>query len=100
MGGKNKIQGLYEPENSLDPGDNLVTGWVGRLVEIDHSRANVGLDVALQWGASIGNWGEVSRPHENCDSELETRRLPHDSIALQRLLLQTPKKNTANSRLS
>jgi hypothetical protein len=42
-----------------------VTGRVGRLVEIDNTRADVRLEVALQRRAAIGDWGEVAGSHEN-----------------------------------
>ena len=44
-----------------------MTGWVGRLVEIDHTRGNVGFDVALERGASIWDWSEVASSNKNCE---------------------------------
>lgn len=37
------------PKNSLDPGDNLVTGWVGGLIKVNDTRADIGLNITLQW---------------------------------------------------
>lgn len=62
---KGSFETIDEPENSLDPSDDLVTGRVGGLVEVDNARADVGLDVALQRGASIGNGREMTRSHEH-----------------------------------
>jgi len=55
------------PQDTLDPGDDFMTGWVGRLVEIDHTRGNVGFDVALERGASIWDWSEVASSNKNCE---------------------------------
>lgn len=60
-----KTAGEHEPKNSLNPGHNLVTGRVGGLVQVDDTRADVGLDVTLQGRRSIGNGGEVAGSHKN-----------------------------------
>lgn len=54
-----------EPKDALNPGHDLVTRRVGRLVEIDNTRADVRLEVALQRRAAIGDWGKVAGSHEN-----------------------------------
>jgi hypothetical protein len=54
------------PENALDPSDNLVRGRVRRLVEVDDTRADVLLEVALQRRAAIGDRGEVTSSHKDC----------------------------------
>lgn len=53
------------PEHALNPSDNLVGGWVRWLIEIDNSGRDVGLEVSLQWSASIWDWGEVSSANQN-----------------------------------
>lgn len=63
---------IDEPEHALDPSDDLVTRGIGRLIEVDDSRADVRLDVALQRRAAIGNGGEVTRSNENCQRRLES----------------------------
>lgn len=47
-----------------------MTGRVGRFIEIDHSRADVGFEIALEWGTSIGDWGEMSSANQYCELEL------------------------------
>lgn len=37
-----------------------MTGRVGRFVEVDNTRADVGLEISLQWSAAIGDWGKVT----------------------------------------
>lgn len=54
-----------EPKNALDPSDDFVTGRVGRLVQVDNTRADVRLDVALQRRTSIGDGSEVTRSDED-----------------------------------
>lgn len=53
------------PKNALDPGNDFVTGRVGGLVEVDDTRADVRLEVALQRGGAIGDRGEVTRSDED-----------------------------------
>jgi len=57
---------FFVPKNALDPSDNLVRGRVGGLVEVDDTRADVLLEVALQRRAAIGNGSEVASANENC----------------------------------
>lgn len=38
---------LVDSQYFLDPRDNFVRGWVGRLVEVDNTRADVGFEVCL-----------------------------------------------------
>ena len=37
---------LLNLEHALHPGDNLMRGGIGRLVEVDHARSNVFSDLA------------------------------------------------------
>lgn len=53
------------PEHALDPSDDLVGGWVRWLVEVDNSGRDVGLEVSLQWSASVWDWSEVSSANKN-----------------------------------
>jgi hypothetical protein len=46
-------------ENSLDPGDDLVGAWVGRLVEVDDTVLLEGLDRSIERGVSAWQWREV-----------------------------------------
>ena len=43
-----------------------MTGRVGGLVQVNDTRADVGLDVTLQRRASIGDRGEVAGSHKDC----------------------------------
>lgn len=45
-----------------------MTGRIGGFVEIDHTRANIRLQVPLQWGTTIGNWCEMAGSDEHCIS--------------------------------
>jgi hypothetical protein len=54
------------PEDALHPRDNLVGRRVGGLVQVDNTRADVGLEVTLQ-GRSTGRDGsEVTGANEHC----------------------------------
>jgi hypothetical protein len=44
-----------------------VTGRVRRLIKINHTRTNIGLEVALERGTSIGNWSEMGSANEYCE---------------------------------
>lgn len=54
------------PKDALDPSDDLVRGRVRGLIEVDDTRANVRLDVALEGRAAVGDRGEVAGAHEHC----------------------------------
>lgn len=57
--------GRHEPKNSLNPGHNLVTRRVRRLVQVDDTRADVGFEITLQGRRSIGNGSEVAGSHKD-----------------------------------
>lgn len=57
---------FFVPKNALDPSDDLVRGRVGGLIEVDDTRADVLLEVALQRRAAIGDGSEVASANENC----------------------------------
>lgn len=59
------VASLLCPEDPLDPCDDLVAGGVGGLIKIDHTRANVGLQVAFMWSTSHRNGGVVSSPNKH-----------------------------------
>lgn len=59
-------QALHVPKDAFDPGDDLVTGGVRRLVEVDDAGADIRLDVTLQRGGAIGDGREMAGSHENC----------------------------------
>lgn len=58
------------PKNALDPGDDLVGGRVGGLVEVDDAGADVRLEVALQRRASVGNGSKVSGSNQDCGRQV------------------------------
>ena len=57
------MTGLFNFQNASDPGDDLVRGGVGRLVDVDDAGADVVLDGSLQGRASVRNRGEMGRSH-------------------------------------
>lgn len=53
-----------------------MAGWIGRLVEIDDARADIGLKVALQWVGAVWDGSKVAgtgKYWENCQSQGSTR---------------------------
>jgi len=48
------------PEDTLDPSDDFVRGWVAGLVEIYDTGLEIGLDISLERGTSVGNGSEMS----------------------------------------
>jgi hypothetical protein len=42
-----------------------MTGWVGRLVKVDHTGIDIRLQVTFQGGATGGDWGEVTSSNED-----------------------------------
>lgn len=67
---KKKKKKAHEPKNTLDPGDDFVTGRVGRLVEVNDTRADIRLDVSLQRRAAIGDRCEVASSDKHCRHKL------------------------------
>jgi hypothetical protein len=59
------VTGAVNAEDALEPGDDFVRGWVGWLVEVDDSRRDVRLEIALEWCAARGDWGEVAGANED-----------------------------------
>lgn len=47
------------PEYTLDPSDHLMTRRISRFVEVDHTGANEGFEVALERSTSYRNWREM-----------------------------------------
>ncbi len=43
-----------------------MTRWIRRLIEVNHTRADVGFEVAFEWGAATGDGSEMASPDENC----------------------------------
>ncbi len=58
------VSSLFDPKHALDPGHHLMRAWIARFVEIDHTGADVGFKVALEWSTSHRNWGEMSSSDE------------------------------------
>lgn len=54
-----RVTCLLDSENSPDPCDDFVRGWVGWLVEVDDTGADIRLEVTLKWRATVWDWGEV-----------------------------------------
>ena len=52
------------PEHAFEPSDDLMTGGIARFVEIDHTGANEGFEVALERSTSYRNRGEMSSSDE------------------------------------
>lgn len=59
------VQGDELPEDALHPRDNLMGRGVGRLVQVDHARADVGLQVTLQGRSTGRDGGEVTGADEH-----------------------------------
>ena len=53
------MTGLFDAENSLDPGDHFVRAWVGRLVQVENAAFDVLRQRALQGRRSEGERGVV-----------------------------------------
>ena len=58
-----RVAGLLDLENASDPGDNLVTGRIGRFVNVDDAGSDIVLDWPLKWRAAGRDGGEVRRAH-------------------------------------
>lgn len=83
------------PQNPLHPSNHFMTGWVRRLVEVDHSRVDVRLQVTFQRRTTGGNWREMTSPDEDCKRcnqlklltraiyELIEARIPMSSARIQ-----------------
>lgn len=41
-----------------------MTGGIAGFVEVDHTGADEGFEVALERSTSHGDWGEMACPHE------------------------------------
>jgi hypothetical protein len=60
------VTSLLNSEHALDPSNDFVRGWVGGLVKVNDTGADVGLQVALEWSATVWNWGEVTSTDKDC----------------------------------
>lgn len=65
------MTGLLASQDPLDPGNNFVGAGVARFVQINDTTADIALELALQRGTSIGDWGEVACSHEKVVVVLE-----------------------------
>lgn len=68
------VTGLLDTENASEPRDNFVRGRVGRLVEVDHTRLDVALQVTFQGRATVRDRGEVRAADEKLVVVLEEQR--------------------------
>lgn len=50
---------LLHPQDALDPGNDLVGGWVGRFVQVDDAVAHVLLGAGKRADARSGSWREA-----------------------------------------
>jgi len=55
---------FFYPEDAPEPGNDLMGRRIGRLVEVDNARLDVGCNVALEGRAPRGDWGEVGRANQ------------------------------------
>ena len=53
------------PKDPLHPSHDFMTGRVGRLVKVDDTGADVGLQVTAQGGGTSGDRGEVTGTDEH-----------------------------------
>lgn len=74
---------LFHAQDSLDPCYDFVTGRIGRLVEIDDTGRDVGLQVAFQRSTTAWDWSEMSGPHKDYLSRVSLSNCPplEDSVA-------------------
>ena len=56
-----RVTSLVHLEDLLDPGDNLMGGWVGWLVKVDDTVVFVHINWTSCWGISAWQRGEVAR---------------------------------------
>ena len=54
------MTGLFDAQNTFDPGDYFVGRGVGGFVEVGYSVANILEEGAAEGGVSAGNWGVVA----------------------------------------
>lgn len=50
-----RMSRLFDTEDPFDPGDDLVTGWVGGFVEVDDTGGDVIFEVASEGGGAAGD---------------------------------------------
>lgn len=65
---------VHVPKHPLHPSNNLVRRGVRRLVEVDDTAGDVGLDVPLVGRRAIGDGGEVAGPDKHLVVVLEQQR--------------------------
>ena len=65
---------FFNAEDALDPGHDLVGGWVGGLVQVDAAVAHVLPPRALQRGVSRGDGGVVASADVQAVIVLEEER--------------------------
>ncbi len=58
------MTGLLYTKHSLDPRDDFMAGWVGRFVEVDNARRDVGFEIALVGCAAAGDGCKMTCPDE------------------------------------
>ena len=68
------MAGFFDAEDALDPGDDLVGGRVGGLVEIEDAVLEVIGEGALQRGVTGRDWGVVSGSYVEAVVVLEEDR--------------------------
>ena len=53
------VTSLVSLEDSLDPGNDLMGGWVGWLIEVDDTVLLEDVHWSLEWGVTTWEWSEV-----------------------------------------
>ena len=53
------MSGLFNLKNSLNPGNNLVGGWVRWLIEVNNTVLLKNIDWSVQRRVSTWKWGEM-----------------------------------------
>ena len=53
------MSGLLDLKNSLNPGNNLVGGWVRWLIEVNNTVLLKNIDWSVQRRVSTWKWGEM-----------------------------------------
>lgn len=82
------------PKDSLHPSHDFVTGRVGGLVEVDHTGADVRLEVTLERRSTGRDWGEVAGANKHCAGMrlAMTTRCPGGSEELTLLVVLEQKR--------
>ncbi len=73
------MSGLFNLQDSLYPGDNFVTGWIRRFIEIDDTAFNVVLQISLNGVHPTGigvKWQNGRATCRNSSATMATLKCP------------------------